>query len=74
MFRAAPAGQKRHGGVTPGLRPAGSEHADQKRVLTPASTSAASADYLVVGRLITAAPDPPAVAAAIISDIAKAAG
>jgi hypothetical protein len=37
-------------------------------------TSAAGADYLVVGRLITAAPDPPAVAAAIISDIAKAAG
>jgi len=59
--------------VTPGIRPAGSEHADQKRVLTPAKGIAAGADYLVVGRPITAAPDPPAVAAAIIADIAKAA-
>ena len=59
--------------VTPGIRPAGSEHADQKRVLTPANGIAAGADYLVVGRPITAAPDPPAVAAAMIADIAKAA-
>jgi orotidine-5'-phosphate decarboxylase len=60
--------------VTPGIRPAGSEHADQKRVVTPANAIAAGADYLVVGRPITAAPDPRAVAAAIIADIAKAAG
>ena len=60
--------------VTPGIRPAGSAHNDQKRVVTPASAIAAGADYLVVGRPITAAPDPPAVAAAIIADIAKAAG
>jgi len=59
--------------VTPGIRPAGSEHADQKRVVTPASAIAAGSDYLVVGRPITAAPDPRAVAAAIISDIAKVA-
>ena len=58
--------------VTPGIRPAGSAHADQKRVVTPANAIAAGADYLVVGRPITAAPDPPAVAAAIIADIAKA--
>jgi len=43
----------------------------QKRVVTPASAIAAGAEYLVVGRPITAAPDPPAVAAAIISDIAQ---
>jgi orotidine-5'-phosphate decarboxylase len=60
--------------VTPGIRPAGSAHADQKRVVTPTDAIAAGADYLVVGRPITAAPDPPAVAAAIIDDIAKAAG
>jgi len=60
--------------VTPGIRPAGSDHGDQKRVVTPANAIAAGSDYLVVGRPITAAPDPPAVAAAIIADIAKAAG
>lgn len=59
--------------VTPGIRPAGSAHADQKRVVTPANAIAAGADYLVVGRPITAASDPPAVAAAIIAEIAKAA-
>jgi orotidine-5'-phosphate decarboxylase len=59
--------------VTPGIRPAGSAHADQKRVVTPANAIAAGADYLVVGRPITAAPDPPAIAAAIIADIAAAA-
>jgi orotidine-5'-phosphate decarboxylase len=60
--------------VTPGIRPAGSDYNDQKRVVTPARAIAAGTDYLVVGRPITAAPDPPAVAAAIIADIAKAAG
>jgi len=60
--------------VTPGIRPAGSDPGDQKRVATPANAIVAGSDYLVVGRPITAAPDPPAVAAAIIADIAKAAG
>jgi orotidine-5'-phosphate decarboxylase len=59
--------------VTPGIRPPGSEHADQKRVVTPANAITAGADYLVVGRPITAASDPRAVAAAIIADIAKVA-
>jgi orotidine-5'-phosphate decarboxylase len=60
--------------VTPGIRPAGSDADDQKRVVTPADAVAAGADYLVIGRPITAAPDPRAVADAIIADIAKAAG
>ena len=60
--------------VTPGIRPAGSDHSDQKRVVTPANAIAAGSDYLVVGRPITAASDPPALAAAIIADIANAAG
>jgi orotidine-5'-phosphate decarboxylase len=60
--------------VTPGIRPAGSDSADQKRVVTPANAIFAGADYLVIGRPIIAAPDPQAVAAAIVADIAKAAG
>jgi orotidine-5'-phosphate decarboxylase len=60
--------------VTPGIRPSGSDADDQKRVVTPANAITAGADYLVIGRPITAASDPRAVAAAIIADIAKAAG
>ena len=59
--------------VTPGIRPAGSDHADQKRVVTPANAISAGADYLVIGRPIIAASDPQAVAAAIVADIAKVA-
>lgn len=44
--------------VTPGIRPAGSERADQKRVMTPADAIAAGSDYLVIGRPITQAGDP----------------
>jgi orotidine-5'-phosphate decarboxylase len=59
--------------VTPGIRPAGSDRGDQKRVVTPADAIAAGADYLVIGRPITAATDPQAAAAAIVADIAKSA-
>jgi orotidine-5'-phosphate decarboxylase len=51
--------------VVPGVRPAGSDVGDQKRVMTPAQALAAGAGVLVVGRPITAAPDPVAAAAAI---------
>jgi orotidine-5'-phosphate decarboxylase len=59
--------------VTPGIRPAGTEAADQKRIMTPAAAIAAGADHLVVGRPILAAPDPKAAAAAIVAEIAQAA-
>jgi orotidine-5'-phosphate decarboxylase len=58
--------------VTPGIRPAAAEKADQKRVMTPAAAIAAGADHLVVGRPIVAAPDPKAAAEAIIAEIANA--
>jgi orotidine-5'-phosphate decarboxylase len=57
--------------VTPGIRPAGAEIGDQKRVSTPAAAIAAGADYLVVGRPVIAAADPKAAAEAIIAEIAQ---
>jgi orotidine-5'-phosphate decarboxylase len=56
--------------VTPGIRPAGAEAGDQKRIMTPARAIAAGADYLVVGRPITAAADPKVAAEAIHAEIA----
>ncbi len=44
--------------VTPGIRPAGAALDDQSRVATPAHALEYGADYLVVGRPVTAAPDP----------------
>ena len=58
--------------VTPGIRPAGADAGDQKRIMTPAAAIAASADYLVVGRPITAARDPKAAAQAIVEEISQA--
>jgi orotidine-5'-phosphate decarboxylase len=58
--------------VTPGIRPAGADAGDQKRIMTPAAAVAAGADYLVVGRPITAAPDPKAAAQAIVEEISQA--
>ncbi len=51
--------------VVPGVRPAGSAAGDQARTATPAEAVAAGADWIVVGRPITGAPDPAAAAAAI---------
>src|SRR5262249_56246670 len=59
--------------VTPGIRPAGADADDQKRVMTPARAIAAGADYLVVGRPVTAASDPKAAAEAIVAEIKSAA-
>ena len=56
--------------VTPGIRPAGSEIGDQKRIMTPARAIAAGSDYLVVGRPITGAADPRAAAEAVHAEIA----
>lgn len=56
--------------VTPGVRPAGADLGDQKRVMTPREAIDASADYIVVGRPITRANDPAAAAEAIVSEIA----
>ncbi|MGO9396951.1 MAG: orotidine-5'-phosphate decarboxylase [Xanthobacteraceae bacterium] len=60
--------------VTPGIRPSGAAAGDQKRIMTPAAAIAAGADYLVVGRPIIAAPEPRAVAEAIVAEIAQQAG
>jgi orotidine-5'-phosphate decarboxylase len=55
--------------LTPGIRPAGTAHADQRRVLTPAEAVAAGADYIVVGRPITEAVDPAAAARSIRAEL-----
>ena len=57
--------------VTPGIRPAGADAGDQKRIMTPARAIAAGADYLVIGRPITGAADPRAAADAIQAEIAQ---
>lgn len=58
--------------VTPGVRPAGSDIADQKRVMTPQEAVKAGADILVIGRPITGAPDPASAAAAIAESLHRA--
>lgn len=55
--------------MVPGIRPIGSDKGDQKRVMTPKDAVAAGADYVVIGRPITGAPDPLAMAKAINSQI-----
>jgi orotidine-5'-phosphate decarboxylase len=57
--------------VTPGVRPAGAESGDQARVSTPAEAVAAGASHLVIGRPITAAPDPVEAVKAIVKELAS---
>ncbi len=59
--------------VTPGVRPAGADANDQKRVMTPGQAIQAGADHLVIGRPITRAADPRAAARRIVVEIAGAA-
>lgn len=58
--------------VVPGIRPAGAQLQDQKRVATPGSALAAGADLLVIGRPVTAAPDPDDALARILAEIEAA--
>jgi orotidine-5'-phosphate decarboxylase len=55
--------------VTPGIRPAGDNASDQKRIETPARALARGSNYLVIGRPVTQAPDPAAKLAEILSEI-----
>lgn len=58
--------------VTPGIRPAGADQGDQKRVATPADAVRAGADYLVVGRAVTHAADPAAAFAELMREVREA--
>ena len=55
--------------VTPGIRPPDAGLGDQKRVMTPAQARAAGIDHVVVGRPITGAEDPRAVAQNIVAEM-----
>ncbi len=58
--------------VTPGVRPAGTDKGDQKRIATPAQAISDGADHIVVGRPVWRAENPRAAAQAIQSEIATA--
>jgi len=60
--------------VTPGVRPVVASLDDQKRVMTPGEAIVAGADYLVIGRPISAAADPMAAAGSILDEMAQALG
>jgi orotidine-5'-phosphate decarboxylase len=58
--------------VTPGIRPTGSDHGDQKRVVTPGQAIRNGSSHLVVGRPVVAAPDRRAAAEAILAEMQSA--
>jgi len=55
--------------ITPGIRPAGSQADDQRRVMTPADAIRAGSNYLVIGRPVTRADDPVSVLRTISSEL-----
>lgn len=55
--------------VTPGIRPAGADIGDQSRVMTPAEAFAQGTDFIVIGRPITASPDPRGALEAILASV-----
>lgn len=55
--------------VTPGIRPAGSEAGDQRRIMTPPDAQRAGVDYMVIGRPITQAADPAQALRAILASL-----
>ncbi len=55
--------------VTPGIRPAGSDSGDQRRTVGPREAMEAGSDFLVIGRPVTAAPDPAAAVLSILSEM-----
>ncbi len=59
--------------VTPGIRLAGDSPGDQRRVVTPADARELGADYLVIGRSLTGAPDPLAALERVLSELGLAA-
>lgn len=56
--------------ITPGIRPAGADAGDQRRVLTPVQARDAGVDYMVIGRPITQAAEPTAVVDEILQSLA----
>ncbi|MBV8865326.1 MAG: orotidine-5'-phosphate decarboxylase, partial [Acidobacteriaceae bacterium] len=58
--------------VTPGVRSAGADRGDQKRVATPAEAVRNGADYLVIGRQVTRAEDSRRACEEILAELSKA--
>lgn len=58
--------------ITPGIRPAGSEAGDQRRIMTPQQAQQAGVDYMVIGRPITQSADPEAALKSILTSLQEA--
>jgi orotidine-5'-phosphate decarboxylase len=60
--------------LVPGIRLAGGATHDQRRVMTPAAAQAAGASYLILGRAVTAAPEPRAAMEQVVRELARSGG